>query len=198
MRNNRPSARIPAFTPGHVRCNLGRGMLASLRRPGKVALLLTAAFLLGGASAEVAVRTHAAIERVRQERVVGAAGQLVVLQLQGADGEVIARPRVIAPAGKPTELVLHDPGDPAAVRLAFRVAATREPSGEIALDWTLYLPERAISERGRLSLTPGVEQQIEFADGALVASWLAVPVPSAAFDALMEAEAQRRSPGKTT
>jgi hypothetical protein len=153
---------------------------------------------VGGGSAEIAVRTHAAIERVRAEREVGSAGQLVVLQLQGADGEVIARPRVIAPAGRTTELVLHDPGDPTAVRLAVRVAATREPSGDISLDWALYLPERAISRRGRLSLTPGVEQQVEFADGTLVASWLAVPVPSAAFDALMEAEAQRRSPGKTS
>ncbi len=173
-------------------------MSARLRRTSKVALLLSSAFLVGGGSAEVAVRTHAALERVRLEREIGAAGQLVVLQLASADGEVIARPRLIAPAGKPTELVLHDPADPDAVRLAFRVAATREPSGEIALDYALYLPERAISERGRISLTPGVEQAFEIADGTLVASWLAVPVPSAAFDALMEAEAQRRSPGKTS
>ena len=161
-------------------------------------MLLAAAFLVGAGSAEVGLRTHAAIERVRAEREVGGAGQLVVLQLAGADGEVIARPRVIAPAGKTTELVLHEPGDPRAVRLAFRVAATREPTGEIALDYTLYVPERAISERGRLSLTPGVEQQVEIGHGAFVASWLAVPVPSAAFDALMEADAQRRSPGKTS
>ncbi|HET8539912.1 MAG TPA: hypothetical protein VFL83_08575 [Anaeromyxobacter sp.] len=173
-------------------------MSARLRRTSRVALLLVAAFLVGGASAEVAVRTHAAIERVRAEREIGAAGQLVVLQLQGADGDVIARPRVIAPAGKPTEVVLHEPGDPDAVRLAFRVEATREPSGEIALEYALYLPERAVAERGRVSLTPGVEQQVALAHGTLVASWLAVPVPSAAFDALMEAEAQRRSPGKTS
>jgi len=173
-------------------------MSTPLRRTSKVALLLSAAFLAGGGSAEVAVRTHAAIERVRAEREIGAAGQLVVLQLAAPDGEVIARPRVIAPAGKATELVLHEAGDPTAVRLAFRVQATREPSGEIALDYTLYLPERAIAQRGRISLTPGVEQQVEIADGTLVASWLAVPVPSAAFDALMEAEAQRRSPGRTS
>ncbi len=161
-------------------------------------MLLAAAFLVGAGSAEVGLRTHAAIERVRAEREVGAAGQLVVLQLAAPDGEVIARPRVIAPAGRTTELVLHEPGDPAAVRLAFRVTATREPTGEIALDYTLYLPDRAIAKRGRLSLTPGVEQQVELAEGTLVASWLAVPVPSAAFDALMEAEALRRSPGKTS
>ncbi len=169
-----------------------------LRRRSKVALLLAAAFLVGAGSAEVGLRTHAAIERVRAEREVGGAGELVVLQLAGPDGEIIARPRVIAPAGRATELVLHDPGDPRAVRLAFRVAATREPSGEIALEYALYVPERAISERGRVSLTPGVEQHVEIGDGALVASWLAVPVPSAAFDALMEAEAQRTSPAKTS
>lgn len=174
-------------------------MSARLRRTSKVALLLAAAFLVGGASAEVAVRTHAVIDRARQEREIGAAGQLVVLAVTAPDGEVIARPRVIAPAGKATQVVLHDPAEPGAVRLVFRVEATREPSGEIALDYALYLPERAISKRGRLSLTPGVEQQVELADGALVASWLAVPVPSAAFDALMEAEAvQRRAPGKTS
>lgn len=173
-------------------------MSARLRRTSKVALLLAAAFLVGGGSAEVAVRTHAAIERVRTEREIGAAGQLVVLELAAPDGEVIARPRLIAPAGKPAELVLHDPGDPDAVRVAFRVEATREPSGEIALDYALYVPERAIAERGRVALTPGVEQRVRIGDGLLVASWLAVPVPSAAFDALMEAEAQRRAPGRTS
>ena len=173
-------------------------MSVRLRRRSKVALLLVSAFLVGSGSAEVAVRTHAALERVRAEREIGAAGQLVVLQLSGPDGEVIARPRVIAQAGKATEVVLHDPGDPNAVRLAFRVQAAREPSGEIALAYALYVPERALSQRGRLSLTPGVEQQVEIGHGMFVASWLAVPVPSAAFDALMEAEAQRRSPGRTS
>ena len=163
-------------------------------RSQKIALLLAAAFLVGAGSAEVGLRTHAAIERVRAEREIGGAGQLVVLEVAGPDGEIIARPRIIAPAGKTTELVLHDPGDPAAVRLAFRVAATREPSGEIALDYAQYVPDRAISQHGRLSLTPGVEQQVGLGDGTFVASWLAVSVPSAAFDALMEAEAQRRSP----
>ncbi len=173
-------------------------MFTRLRRSSKVVLLLLAAFLVGGGSTEVALRTHAALERVRAEREIGSAGQLVVLQLAGPDGEVIARPRIIAPAGKTTELVLHDAGDPNAVRVAFRVQATREPSGEITLAYALYVPERAVSQRGRVSLTPGVEQQVDIGDGALVASWLAVPIPSAAFDALMEAEAQRRSPGKTS
>ncbi len=174
------------------------GMLERLLRKSKVAFLLAGAFLVGGGSAEVGLRTHAALERVRQGREIGSAGQLVVLELWGRDGELIARPRVIAPAGKATELLLHDPADPESVRLAFRVEAVREASGDIALAYSLVVPERAIAERGRLSLTPGVEQAVEVGDGTLVASWLAVPVPSAAFDALMEAEAARRSAGKTS
>ncbi|HEY6098835.1 MAG TPA: hypothetical protein VIW03_05370 [Anaeromyxobacter sp.] len=173
-------------------------MLERLLRRGKIAFLLVGAFLFGGGSAEVAVRTHAAIERVRHERAIGSAGQLVVLELSAPGGEVIARPRIIAPVGKVASLVLHDPADPESVRLAFRVEAVREPSGDIALAYALWVPDRAIAERGKLSLTPGVEQAVEIGSGALVASWLAVPVPSAAFDALMEAEAARRLPGKTT
>lgn len=173
-------------------------MLERLLRKSKIAFVLVGAFLVGGGSAEVAVRTHAAIERVRQEREIGSAGQLVVLELSLPGGELIARPRVIAPIGKATELVLHDPADPESVRLAFRVEAVREASGDITLAYSLFVPDRAISERGRLSLTPGVEQAVELGDGALVASWLAVPVPSAAFDALMEAEMARRSAGKTS
>jgi hypothetical protein len=173
-------------------------MLARHLRTARVGLLLGGAFLVGGGSAEVAVRTHAALERVRQEREIGSAGQLVVLELADQDGEVIARPRIIAPAGKTAEVVLHDPADPEAVRVAFRVAAVREPSGEISLDFALWMPERAIADHGKLSLTPGVERAVELGQGTIVASWLAVPVPSAAFDALMEAEAARRSPGKTS
>ncbi len=173
-------------------------MLERFLRRGKIAFLLVGAFLFGGGSAEVAVRTHAAIERVRHGREIGSAGQLVVLELTSPEGEVIARPRIIAPVGKAAHLVLHDPGDPESVRVAFRVEAVREASGDIALAYAVWVPDRAIAERGKLSLTPGVEHAIELGDGALVASWLAVPVPSAAFDALMEAEVARRLPGKTT
>jgi hypothetical protein len=173
-------------------------MPARLLRVSKIALLLSLAFVVGGGSAEVAVQTHAAIERVRQDREIGSAGQLVVLEIAAPDGEVIARPRIIAPVGKAAEIVLHDPAAPHEVRLAFRVEAGRDPSGDISLDFTVSLPRQAISERGTLSLTPGVEHAIPLGDGTLVASWLAVPVPSAAFDALMEAEAARRNPGKTS
>jgi len=166
-------------------------------KPGRTAVLLMLAFLFGGGSAEVAVRTHRAIERARAEREVGGAGQLVALELTDSDGDVVARPRLIAPRGKPAELVLHDPSRPDEVRLAFRVEAVREPSGEIALRYALWLPQRALAARGKLSLTPGVEERVTLADGS-VATWLAVPVPSAAFDAFLEGEATRRASVKST
>lgn len=161
-------------------------------------LVLAASFLVGAGFAEVAVRTRGAIARVRHEREIGAAGQLVQLQLTNAEGEVLARPRLIAPTGKAAELVLHDPARPDEVRLAFRVEATRQLSGEIALRYTLSIPERALTTHGEISLTPGVEHELTVGDGTLVASFLAVPVPSAAFDAYLEAETLRRLPGKTT
>jgi hypothetical protein len=173
-------------------------MHARSLRPATVVLVLSAAFLVGAGSAEVAVRAHHAVARVRQEREVGAAGQLVQLEVTGADGAVLARPRLIAPAGKTAELLLHDPARPDAIRLLFRVEATREPSGEISLRYSLWLPDHAVSAKGELSLTPGVEQELPLGDGVLVASVLAVPVPSAAFDAYLESESARRAPGKTS
>jgi hypothetical protein len=169
-----------------------------LSRRSVAPLVLSAAFLAGAGSAEVALRTHEAIERVEGEREVGAAGQLVQLEISGPGGEVLARPRLIAPAGRTAQLVLHHPERPDEVRLALRVEAVREASGDIAIDYALWLPDRAIAATGKLSLTPGVEQATDIGDGALVASFLAVPVPSAAFDAYLEVEAARSGPGKTS
>ncbi len=162
-------------------------------KPTRLAALLVLAFAFGGGSAEVAVRTHAAIERAKAERETGSAGQLVALELTDVDGEVVARPRLIAPQGRRAELVLHDPARPDEVRLSLRVDAIREPSGEISLRYALWLPDRSFSARGTLSLTPGVEQALPIGDGSLVATFLAVPVPSAAFDAYLEGEAARRA-----
>lgn len=165
-------------------------------KPGRLAVVLALAFAFGGGSAEVAVRTHQAVQKARAAREIGSAGQLVALQLTDERGEVVARPRLICPVGKKAEVVLHDPLDPQDVRLAFRVAATREPSGDISLAWSLWVPERAVATSGTLSLTPGVEQAVPVGDGTLLATWFAVPVPSAAFDAFLEAE-QARRPGVT-
>jgi hypothetical protein len=174
-------------------------MSARALKTGRIVLLLSAAFLLGGASTEVALRTHRAVERVRVERELGTAGQLVALQLTGPDGEVVARPRIIAPAGKAAELVLHDPARPGDIRVAFRVEAERSPTGDISLEYELWVPERALTTRGKVCLTPGVEQSVPLPEGDLVATWLAVPVPSAQFDAFIEAErAWRRSAEKTS
>lgn len=170
-------------------------MLPRASKVARVGLMLTSAFLVGGASAEVAVRTHGAISRARAEREQGSAGQLVALELRDPTGEVLARPRIIAQAGKPAEVVLHEPGDPGTVRVAFRVEAVRDATGDIALAYELWVPGHDVKATGTMQLTPGVEQRIALADGALVASWLAVPVPSAALDAYLEGEAaaaQRR------
>jgi hypothetical protein len=174
-------------------------MLArSLRSSRNGALVIAAAFLAGAGSAEVAVRTHTALERVRQERELGAAGQLVQLEISAPDGEVLARPRLIAPAGKAAQLVLHHADRPDEVRLALRVEAVRDESGFIALDYAVWLPDRAIAAKGKLSLTPGVEQATDLGDGVLVASFLALPVPSAAFDAYLESEGARRLSGNAS
>lgn len=173
-------------------------MFARPLGPASASLVIAAAFLVGAGSAEVAVRTHDAIERVRLEREVGSAGQLVQLEVTSAGGEVLGRPRLIAPAGKVAEVVLHDPARPDEVRLTLRVEASRQLSGDITLRYALWIPDREVTARGELSLTPGVEQALAVGDGTLVASFLAVPVPSAAFDAYLEVEAARRHPGKTS
>jgi len=165
----------------------------------RVAGLLAGAFVLGGSSAEVAIRAHEAIERATAERETGSAGQLVELSVMDSEGRVVARPRLIAQAGKPAEVVLHDPVDPGHVRLAFRVEATREPTGEIVLDYALHIPDRDLSAQGHLSLTPGVQEAVDLGgDGELFATWLALPVPSAAFDAYLEAESAARAADDAT
>lgn len=188
----------PRGPSGHVGCSLPSDMRHAPVTFGRLAVIVAAAFLFGGASAEVAVRTHRAVERVRTEREIGASGQLVALQITGLNGEVLARPRLIAPHGKAAELVLHDPGLDGAVRLTFRVEADREPTGEIELAYELTIPGQALSASGKVSLTPGVEQSMHLGDGVLVATWLAMPVPSAQFDAYLESEAALRRSGTKT
>lgn len=166
-----------------------RVMRAPAWKYARIALVLLGAFAVGGASAEVALRARHNVERVRTERETGAAGQLVSLLLTSPDGDLVARPRLICPIGKAAELVLHDPRDPSRVRLTFRVEAERDAAtGDIALDYELWIPERSVAAKGKLSLTPGVEQAVRIGDGELVATWFALPVPSAQFDDYLEAE----------
>ena len=160
-------------------------MAKRLVRVAKVAALLSSAFLLGGASAEVAVRMRAA-DRLERQR--GAAGELVALKLTRLDGSVVAQPRLIAPAGKSARLVLHAPGRPDDVKVSFRVNVAQRLGDEIALDYELVLPDESIFSHGRLHLSAGVQQAIQLPEGELVATWLAVPFPSAQFDDYMKTE----------
>jgi hypothetical protein len=148
-------------------------------------------FLLGGSSAEVAVQTHRALHRSHAEQ--GQAGDLVALEVRGESGAVIARPRVITTPGRPAHLILRDPTDPERVRLTLRVEATREPSGEVSVDYELALPERDCLAAGRLSATPGVEEAVDLGQLPVTATLLTLPVPSAAFDAFLESERRIRT-----
>jgi hypothetical protein len=167
-------------------------MCDRLLRYGRVAGVLLAAFVLGGASAEVAVRTKAAVDEETRARELGAAGELISLQLTTPEGRVIAQPRLVTAAGKPARLLLHAPGSPDAILMSFRVETARQPGGLISVRYELSLPDRALRTEGRLRLFPGVRQAIPLPDGELVATWLAVPFPSAEFDDFLEAERARR------
>jgi hypothetical protein len=151
----------------------------------RAAAIVLLAFLFGGSSAEVAVQAHRALQQRAPE--VGSAGDLVALEVRDEDGELVARPRLIAAPGRPAHVVLRDPFDQS-VRLELRVEATREPSGEVALDYHLSIPGEDLSCRGRLFATPGVEHAIDLGGKPLTATLLTLPVPSAAFEAYLEAE----------
>jgi hypothetical protein len=160
-------------------------------RYGRAAVILSSAFLLGGASAEVALRTHAAVEHERELREQGSAGELISLQLTTPDGLVLAQPRFIAPAGKPARLVLHAPGNPDEILMSFRVEIARQRGGLISLHYDLSLPDRALKTQGNLHMVPGVRQAIELPRGELLATLVAVPFPSAQFDDFLQAERAR-------
>lgn len=154
----------------------------------RIAATLVLAFLLGGSSAEVALHTKRAIERHRAAQVEGSAGELVALEIRDAGGQLVARPRVIAAAGRSAEVVLRDPENPDAVRLALRLETDRQLSGDLLVAYDLHLPAEGVLTSGRVSVTPGVEQPLELGDCPLAATIFAIPVPSAAFDAYLEAE----------
>lgn len=162
-------------------------------RASRVAPILVLAFLFGGSSAEMAVQTSRAIARARAERRIGSAGDLVVLEVRGEDGDTLARPRLVSPPGRPTQLVLRDPLDPERVRLSLRVETAREPTGDVSVEYFLEIPALELVSAGRVSATPGVELPLDLG-GMVYAKLLTLPVPSAAFDAYLEAEAQRPPP----
>ncbi|SRR5512147_2940915 len=156
-----------------------------------VAIVLLS-FLLGGSSAEVAVQTHRALSRARSAET-GEGGDLVAMELRGEAGEVIARPRVITTPGRAAHLVLRDPTDPERVKLTLRVEASREPSGDVAVDYELSFPGQDCLAAGRLQTTPGVEHAVDLGHLPFTATLLTLPVPSAAFDAFLESERRIRT-----
>ncbi|HTP29875.1 MAG TPA: hypothetical protein VMK12_29980 [Anaeromyxobacteraceae bacterium] len=162
-------------------------------RPTRVLAILLFAFLFGGSSAEVAVKAKRAIDRHRTCSEEGSAGDLVAFEIHREGGELLARPRVIASPGRTTELVLRNPEDASQIRLSLRVETTREPSGDLSIDYEFAMPGEDLDSRGHVSVTPGVEQQLELGEHPLVTTIFSVPVPSAAFDAYLEHERAARA-----
>jgi hypothetical protein len=155
--------------------------------------VLLLAFLFGGSSAEVAVKTKRALDRHRPtSEEEGSAGELVALEIQRPDGEVVARPRLIATPGRSARLELRDPEHPGAVRLALRIQTSRDPSGDVELAWELSMPGEALACSGRVSMAPGVERPLDLGGHPLSAVVMTLPVPSAAFDAYLDADRQAR------
>ena len=163
-------------------------MLPMTRR--RLPLTLALAFIVGGGSAEVAVRTKAALDRAREEREMGSVGNLIELTLRDANGDIVARPRAIAPKGRSSTYLLKDPGNPERALLAWHFEAMREADGGVSLEYELSVPEHRLNASGRLTLTPGVEQHVPLGDGTIVASFFALPVPSKAFDAYLESSGE--------
>ncbi len=162
-------------------------------KPNRIAAILLLSFMFGGGSAEVAVRAKRSIERHRAAQEEGSAGELVALEIHREDGEVLARPRVLASPGRAAHLVLRDPQNPAEVRLSLRVETTRQASGDLAVDYELSMPGEDLVSRGRVNMMPGVEQRLELGELPLTATLLTIPVPSAAFDAYLESERAART-----
>jgi len=164
-------------------------MVAPPTKTLRVVGILAAAFLVGAASAEVAVRANWSRPEPAPEK--DPVGDLVALELR-SEGVTIARSRLVSPAGKEAELVLRDPLDPDVVRLVLRVSTAREASGSVCVDYALRVPGLDLVTSGRVSVRPGVEQAFELGPD-LTALLVALPVPSKAFDAWIEAERVRRA-----
>ncbi len=162
----------------------------------RVAVVLLFSFMIGGSSAELAVQTKRALARQTADReqpaqAEGAAGELVALQIQRDDGAVVARPRLIASPGRPAQLLLRDPEHPDRVRLALRVETSRQASG-LRVEYLLTIPAEELVCRGSVLMTPGVERRLDLGRRPLSATLVAMPVPSAAFEAFLRSERTAR------
>jgi hypothetical protein len=157
-----------------------------------VTAILAAAFLVGAAGAEAAVRVRRAGPGASDRVDATVVGDLVSLELRD-DAGTVSRSRLVTPAGRSAEMVLRDPADPRVVRLVLRVATSREASGDISVDYSLRVPALELHTSGRVSVVPGVESAFDVSPD-LRAVLVALPVPSKAFDRWVERERQRRAP----
>jgi hypothetical protein len=154
----------------------------------RVFAILSVAFLVGAASAEVAVRA----KQAREAKEPAPLGNLVSLELR-SEGATIARSRLVSPSGKQAKMELRDPADPSTVRMVLRVSTAREASGSVCVDYSLEIPGLDVTTSGRVSVKPGKEETLALGHD-LTAVWTALPVPSRAFDNWIRAERARKAP----
>jgi hypothetical protein len=154
--------------------------------------ILSVAFLVGAASAEgiVRVRTSRAAEASARD---GSIGEFVSFEVRSEEGATLAKSRLVSPEGKLASVVVRDPADPTSVRMLLRVSTSRETSGSVCVNYAVQIPELAIVRTGRVWVKPGVESTLPIGPD-LVAVFTAVPVPSRAFDQLIESDRARKAP----
>ena len=160
----------------------------------KIALIAVVAFafLVGAVSAEgiFRVRTARAGEAAARD---GAVGELVSFEVRTEDGTTVAKSRLVSPEGKLASVTVRDPADPSSVRMVLRVTTSREASGSVCVNYAVQIPELSLVQSGRVWVKPGVESTLPIGHD-LVAVFTAVPVPSKAFDQLIESERARKAP----
>jgi hypothetical protein len=158
----------------------------------RILAILAVAFLVGAASAEGVVRARTSRGTEASARD-GSVGELVSVEVRSEDGTTIAKSRLVSPEGKLASVVVRDPADPASVRMLLKVTTSREASGSVCVNYAVRIPELSLFRSGRVWVKPGVESTLPIGPD-LVAVFTAVPVPSRAFDQLIEAERARRAP----
>jgi len=161
-------------------------------RPLRAIAVLAVAFLVGAVSAEGIVRVNTARASDTATRD-GAIGELVSFEVRSEDGATVAKSRLVSPDGKFASVTVRDPADPSSVRMVLRVTTSREASGSVCVNYAVQIPELSLSQSGRVWVKPGVESTLPIGHD-LVAVFTAVPVPSKAFDQLIESERARKAP----
>ena len=154
--------------------------------------ILAVAFVVGAASAEGIVRVRAA-RATEAAAKDGSVGELISFEVRTEDGATLARSRLVSPEGKLASVVVRDPVAPSSVRMVLRVTTSRETSGSVCVNYAVQIPELSLSQSGRVWVKPGIESTLPIGHD-LVAVFTAVPVPSKAFDQLIESERARKAP----